>query len=86
MTSHDPLLTIKEAAALLRISVSSVYALASGGRLRVMRVGKQGGSIRVRASELQRYLTACESPLQSEPPKATSHPSTKSPPLKHLRV
>lgn len=86
MTSHDPLLTIKEASALLRISLSSVYALASSGRLRVMRVGKQGGSIRVRSSEIHRYLAACESHSVADPAATPNYSLAKRPPLKHLRV
>jgi excisionase family DNA binding protein len=48
-----PLLTTEEARAYLRLSRNTFYRLAARGKLRVIRVG---GVLRVRLSELEKYL------------------------------
>lgn len=50
----EPLLTVGEVAALMRVSNMTVYRLIKGGQLAAIRVGK---NYRIRRSDLDRYLT-----------------------------
>lgn len=53
MSSEDDVLTADEAAALLRVSVKTLYRLVSDGRLPGRKVGR---AWRFRRSDLMRYL------------------------------
>lgn len=86
MNTQYSLLTIKETAKLLRISLSSAYALAASGKLRVVRIGSNNGSIRIRASEVERYLATCETFLVVKTHPARSVSTAKPLTLKHLKV
>lgn len=59
MTPIGKLLTIKELAALLRISRAASYALVQSGRLPCVRLGNRGGSIRVLESDVWEYVQRC---------------------------
>jgi len=53
------LLTIREAAALLRISQSTIRNAVHSGQLRAFRFGTRRGTIRIAASDLDDYAAAC---------------------------
>jgi len=53
----DSLLTVKEAARRLKVSMATVYSLCESGRLPNVRISTH--SIRVRDSELKAYVAAC---------------------------
>ena len=50
----EPLLTVGEVAALMRVSNMTVYRLIKGGHLAAIRVGK---NYRIRRSDVDKYLT-----------------------------
>ena len=50
----DPLLTVGEVAALMRVSNMTVYRMIKSGQLAAIRVGK---NYRIRRSDVERYLT-----------------------------
>lgn len=52
----SPLLTVKELAEQLRISVATAYVLLKQGRIASFRIGGRRGAIRVRPSDLEAYL------------------------------
>lgn len=56
------LLTVKEAAVLLRISPSLVYGLVDSGKLPASRLGKGRGAIRIKKSDLLTYIEECRIP------------------------
>lgn len=51
--ANDPLLTVAEVAALMRVSNMTVYRLIKTGDLMAIRVGK---NFRIRESDIDRYL------------------------------
>ncbi len=55
------LLMAREVAELLRVSVSSVYALVAQGRIPCHRIGAGRGSIRVSRTDLEAFLNDCRS-------------------------
>ena len=72
---------VKEAAARLEVSVTTIYALVAAGKLRCYRVGVGRGCIRIAPEHIAEYLGLAE-------PK-TVQPAAPPPPrprLKHLRV
>ncbi len=52
------MLTVKQVAARLQISLSSVYELIARGQLPAFRLGPRRGAIRVRPEDLASYLAA----------------------------
>lgn len=58
------LLTIKQVQRVLGVSRSMVYRLVQRGELRVIHIGT---AIRVRQSEIRRFLQACEAAEQMGP-------------------
>jgi excisionase family DNA binding protein len=78
-------LTVKQVAERLNVSLSTVYGLVSHGKLRARRIGTGRGAIRVSEDALQQYLDASVS-------EATHAASTAAPtnrpqrgrPFKHL--
>src|SRR4051794_21397448 len=57
LKAHVPdLLTPAETAAILRLSVSAVYALCDAGELPCLRIGAKRGRIRIERSDLEAYL------------------------------
>jgi excisionase family DNA binding protein len=71
---------VREIAQQLGVSVSSVYALVSSGRLSCHRIGSGRGAIRISESDLEDYLLTCRQGrrLQNPMPRRVK--------LKHLRL
>ena len=86
------LLTVKQAAEPLRISVGAVYALCASAKLAHYRMGTHQSAIRIDRSDLFAYLQKCKyEPPKREPDEPRSYPARRSTPvratkLKHLRV
>ncbi|MBI1902911.1 MAG: helix-turn-helix domain-containing protein [Planctomycetes bacterium] len=88
------LLTVQEAASLLRLSRGAVYVLCSSGRLPHYRVGVGRGAIRISDGDLATFIEQC----RQEPPDraAAAAPSSPGPAprqrwphaggFKHLRL
>jgi excisionase family DNA binding protein len=74
------LLTVKEVAEKLRLSITSVYGLIRRGMLAAIRIGGRKGAIRVFQDEVQRYLD------ESISCPAMPEPVIPSRPLKHIRL
>jgi excisionase family DNA binding protein len=53
------LLTIREAADVLRVSESTIRNAVGSGRLRAFRFGVRGGSIRIGRADLEDYMASC---------------------------
>lgn len=68
------LLTVKEVAERLRLSVSQVYALIGCGKLRCFRLstGNQG-AVRVSERQVEDFLAASESTPAASPPEGLRH-------------
>ncbi len=77
------MLTVKQVAARLSISASSVYLLIENGRLAYHRLGVHRGAIRVSEEDLATYLSECRE-MQAGKPDASPPPSRRK--LKHIRL
>ena len=78
---RDPvLLTVREVAKVLQVSIASVYAIVAEGRIACHRVGTGRGSIRIEEKDLDDYLLACRTE------RAEKAPPPSRPRLKHIRV
>ena len=73
---------IKQAAARLELSQTTVYALVAAGKLRCYRVGVGRGQIRIAEEHIAEYLGKAE----SRPMQPTASPPPRVPRLKHVRV
>jgi excisionase family DNA binding protein len=89
----SPLLTVHEAAELLRLSDAAVYALCKSGELPHHRLGKGRGAIRIGEADLLAYLARTKSGASPVGPDPASQPAPSAgkagPPagaFKHLRV
>ena len=72
--SSDPLLlTPEEAAAVLRVGRTTVYALMKAGDLRPVHIGR---SCRISRAELERYVRRLEAPAPSTPARPRRHRRT----------
>ena len=60
------LLTAKEVARELRVSVSLVYQLVESGRLACHRIGNGRGAIRIRPEDVANYLQSCRNNQKQE--------------------
>lgn len=78
--SKAALLTVRDVAELLQVSIACVYAMVAEGKLVVHRVGTGRGSIRVDRRDFEDYLTSC----RQEPIKKSPRPTR--PRLKHIRL
>jgi excisionase family DNA binding protein len=76
------LLTVAEAASLLKISRSLVYQLIEAGRLAVHRLGCGRGALRLKKSDVARYVDSCRDEACEPAPVAVRTLSS----LKHLKV
>ena len=74
-------MSVKEAAARLGVSKTTVYSLVAARKLRCYRVGLGRGCIRIGEEHLAEYLGKAETKI-AEPP-ATAPPCPR---LKHLRL
>jgi excisionase family DNA binding protein len=63
-SSGSELLTLQEAAARLRVSKNTVYKLCRRGQIPSCKVGRQW---RIRAADLDRWLSQPPSPLDARP-------------------
>jgi excisionase family DNA binding protein len=57
--SESGFLTIREVAAVLRVSESTIRNAIGSGRLRAFRFGNRGGSIRIGRADLEDYMALC---------------------------
>jgi excisionase family DNA binding protein len=80
---NDELLTARQAAERLGVTAETIYALCRANRLAHYRIGAGGGSIRIRPSDLRRYLRGCrvESAVPA-PPRGMGSGR----PLKHITL
>ena len=74
------LLTVREVAERLQVSLSLVYTLIESKKLACHRIGTGRGAIRVHRDDLDRYLRECR--VESDQPV----PPPPRPQLKHLRL
>ncbi|MHB8866459.1 MAG: helix-turn-helix domain-containing protein [Pirellulaceae bacterium] len=74
------LLTVRDVARVLKISIASVYAIVAEGKIACHRVGTGRGSIRFEESDLADYLSSCRME------KAEETKRTPRPRLKHLKL
>ena len=77
---NDELLTVRDVAKTLRVSINCVYELVGKGRLASYRVGAGRGTIRVRREDVRTYLEGCR--VENEEPKR----HVPRPRLKHLTL
>jgi excisionase family DNA binding protein len=89
------LLTVKEAADLLKLSAGAVYALCKSGTLPHHRLGQGRAAIRIDRQDLLRYVEACKTgatpAVRGDSPSLAPKTPTLNGPLpaggfKHLRV
>ena len=59
LESDRTLLTVRDVAQRLQLSVALIYSMVSDGSLPGLRVGKGRGSIRFREADVQQYLDDC---------------------------
>lgn len=74
------LVTVRELAIRLRISLATAYELVSSGKIVSCRVGPRKGAIRIRDVDVENYLANCQhvaAELPQNAPRAT---------LKHIRL
>lgn len=83
--TQEKLYTIRELAALLRISVASVYELVKRGKIAVLRVGAAGGAMRFRKCDVDLYLASCLVCNEPVPLAAPKSPHAK-PRLRHITI
>ncbi len=69
--------TVREVAALLRVSVSTVRNLIHGGQLPALRIGTRGGAYRVLDDDLRTFIEATKERAVLSPltPPALPHPT-----------
>jgi excisionase family DNA binding protein len=70
---------VKQAAARLEVSVSTVYGLITAGKLRCYRIGNGRGTIRIDGTQIEAFLSGAES-------KPRPEPTLQPPRLKHIRL
>ncbi|MCA9058957.1 MAG: helix-turn-helix domain-containing protein [Planctomycetaceae bacterium] len=75
------MLTVREAAVLLRVSKASIYSMIHSGTLKAGRVGGRRGAIRIRSQDLMNCVVWMENSVHEEPP-----PVVRRPTLKHIRL
>lgn len=61
------LFTVKEAAAYLSLSTGAMYELCRAKKIRHLRMGVDGGTIRISPNACDEYLQECEQEPQSAP-------------------
>ena len=78
----SPLLTVRDVAARLQLSIASVYVMIRKGTLIAHRLGGRNGAIRIRPEDLDACLVSAEHMPASPMPKPAP-PRVK---LKHIRL
>lgn len=81
--AREILFTVKQVAAHLGLSISSVYELVSQGKLRALRLGPRRGAIRIRVDDLQIYLRFASADANVETRSPNAQP-TRGRQFKHL--
>lgn len=81
MTNDDKLLTVKEVALVLRLSLTETYRLVQSKELTHFRVGPGKGAIRVLERDVDLFLEKRRIGFSAEAPKPVIH----KPALKHIR-
>ena len=76
------MLTVKQAAERLNVSLSLTYSLIAGRKLRFFRVGNGQGRIRIPEDAIGEYLARCVFEPKEEKP---ARPTSRTPRLRHLR-
>lgn len=77
-----PLLTVREAAEQLSLSIASVYEMVRTCRLPSVRVGGRGGAIRIRPEDLEDFLqSSCQQTRKPSAPRVSRRVK-----LKHIRL
>lgn len=79
-----PLLTVKQVAALLGVSVATVYDLVARGKLTCFRVGRGRGAIRCSEAQIQAYLESTAEKSVGEVNKPAPRPKPQ--PRRHLTL
>ena len=74
--AEEAFCTVKQVAAHLGLSLSSVYELVSQGKLRAFRLGPRRGAIRIRQEDLHSYLRFAFVDAATTPPAATTDKSS----------
>lgn len=80
LQSERVLLTVRDVARVLQVSIACVYAIVAEGKIACHRVGTGRGSIRFEENDLEEYLSSCRME-KAEEPKRTPRPR-----LKHLKL
>ncbi len=81
MLSEDSkLLSVKEFALRLRISIATAYELVGSGAISSLRVGPRKGVIRIREKDLESYLASCQ---YTAPENSLKSPRAN---LRHIRL
>jgi excisionase family DNA binding protein len=81
------LLTVKQAAEILQISVGAVYALCASATLAHYRMGANQSAIRIDRAELLAYLQSCKCvPPKRAVDEPRSHASRRATRLKQTRL
>ncbi len=79
--AHEEMLTVRETASLLTISVASTYQLIRSGRLPHYRIG---GAIRVAVLDITKFLADCRHAQPEQRIVVPEPPRRK--PLRHLNL
>lgn len=78
--SEQPLMTVTDVAARLKVSPSLVYQMVESGKLVVYRIGNGRGAIRFRPEDIEAYLESCRIEKIAPPARKTR------PRLKHIHL
>jgi len=78
--SEQPLITVTDVAARLKVSPSLVYQMVESGKLVVYRIGNGRGAIRFRPEDVEAYLESCRIE-KIAPPARKNRPR-----LKHIHL
>lgn len=78
------MLTVKDVAARLNVSVNCVYQLVNTGKLRCYRIGVGRGAIRVDESDVSGFLE--KSCVERHQPAPVRERPARQEPFKHLRL
>lgn len=79
--NDSPLLTVREVAAMLRVSPSLVYRLVEAGKLGCFRIGQKRGAIRVSRDSVNQFLAASQAAPSAQKTDRTPRAS-----LRHLKL
>jgi|GEM_PF-642459 len=81
-SSTSPLLTVRDVATRLQLSIASIYVMIRKGTLLAHRLGGRNGAIRIRPEDVESCLESTERHVTATKPARPS-PRVK---LKHIRL